>query len=173
MKTTKALFIGISLFATTTMWSQTNLKINLTDNTSNEIDFNTVQNITFPTGFVSINKVGGGYDYLDITTIKSIFVNETVTAINTKNSATFFENMYAFPNPMEAVSTVSFELKEASKIKIEVLNADGTLVSSTEMNGQVGENKSEIYNSQNLSDGTYLLKISNLSTVETIKLIKF
>jgi hypothetical protein len=172
MKKVNLIVLGLGLFATSSAWSQTELTINQWSG-STTIDLATVQNFTFEyDGYMTVNKIGAGSEYFDLQLITNLKI-ETVTGVDAQLFQNSFAGAMAFPNPIQESTKVSFDLAEASNIKIELLKADGSVVSVSEMDGLAGKNTSEVIGTENLSAGTYFVKISNSKSVETIKLIKF
>ncbi|MEO6304069.1 MAG: T9SS type A sorting domain-containing protein [Bacteroidia bacterium] len=90
----------------------------------------------------------------------------TVTGI--KEEETIINGFHIFPNPASSVFTIKFYLENEQPIKIELLDVLGRPISLLyNENSNKGDNELTV-NKQNLSSGTYFIKINNRTGFSTI-----
>jgi hypothetical protein len=93
-------------------------------------------------------------------------ITELETLVNSKVKF----NMY--PNPVENNTNISYELTKSSEVEIVVYNRDGKLI-ETIFKGFNAEGDHLIeYNSNQLSNGLYFIKISTNQSTETLSFAK-
>jgi Zn-dependent metalloprotease len=92
-----------------------------------------------------------------------------LTDVDEFESLSFFSNSY--PNPFSNELNVSFESDKPEDFHIEVFNLYGQRVSEFEGTSQQGINNSTI-NTNNLSEGTYFVRISAGAKMKTEKVVK-
>lgn len=81
-----------------------------------------------------------------------------------------FASVSIYPNPANATSAISFNLKKSSVVKTEVFNQVGQkVIDMSSGNLPSGENKIQL-NTTKLNDGIYFLKISNTDHSSVVKL---
>jgi hypothetical protein len=84
----------------------------------------------------------------------------------------FQPNVKLYPNPVNDQATLEFELENASDATIQIFNLNGQVVREiNKQNMMVGKNKVAI-DAQDLPKGTYIVRLTAGSTIETTKFIK-
>ena len=82
-------------------------------------------------------------------------------------------NVSIFPNPVVNQATVSFELKESGNVSYQVFDMSGRMVMNQNM-GRVAEGEHQItINAENLSAGSYILRLSQGAKNETVKFMVY
>ena len=164
------LTLGLSLFATGNVFSQSNLVINMIDGTPYSYDINTVQNLTFPSGILRVNKINASQVDLLMSDIDNVVVSKVVT--NLLKETTNVTDFTTYPNPFVENLHVACNLTSPEVVSIAIFKTDGTLVFTTSLEGVEGVNAFEIPQAAALVAGTYLIRIASSNKVETLKLIK-
>ncbi len=75
-----------------------------------------------------------------------------------------------FPNPASNSVNVSLKLNQAGNVNIEVLNALGQVISSSKINGQLGENVINV-DLNDAAPGVYFVKVKTATSESTKKLV--
>lgn len=75
-----------------------------------------------------------------------------------------------YPNPVNDVANVKFELTEHSDVNINVYSISGAIVYSNTYNGTKGDNNLTI-NTSSYKSGTYFVKVSTENSNEVVKMI--
>ncbi|MBU0475774.1 MAG: T9SS type A sorting domain-containing protein [Bacteroidetes bacterium] len=131
-----------------------------------------VQEIT-PSIVLDLTKVGGdiysvpGYQKMSISEIKTD-VDENKVLLSEYN----LEQNY--PNPFNPSTTVSYNIPENSKVKIEIYNALGQKIDELVNSNQNGGKYSVTWNATGLTSGIYFAKLNatSLKTSETFFEVK-
>lgn len=133
---------------------------------------------TFTTAYTVSNNVATD----GITPVDNYYANAVVThnfptsacgaTITTGINANRTEasQSVVYPNPAHNNITVLINLTQAKDVNVDVYNAIGQVVSSTKVNGQMGDNSINV-NLNNANTGVYFVKIKAGSSESTKKLI--
>ncbi|HXC05343.1 MAG TPA: T9SS type A sorting domain-containing protein [Bacteroidia bacterium] len=70
------------------------------------------------------------------------------------------EGLTIYPNPSNGVATISFQLKEEAKVKMELYNALGELIRSTEKGTLPAGENNMILSGSDLSEGIYFIRLT-------------
>jgi len=76
-----------------------------------------------------------------------------------------------FPNPFNPTATLSYSLKEAGTVKLEIFNLRGQLVKETEIQHPRAGNYSYLWNAEKLGSGMYFVRFTSGSFVQMKKAI--
>ncbi|MFT3932608.1 MAG: T9SS type A sorting domain-containing protein [Chitinophagaceae bacterium] len=115
-------------------------------------------------------SIGSDFYRLKVTDLDGKFFYSDVVTIELKTSQNMvYQNM---PNPFSGSTTIRYDLKKASFVKIVVFNEVGAQVAVL-VNGQndLGSNRVQ-WNAQNLPAGNYFCTINIGDEVKTLKMIK-
>lgn len=88
----------------------------------------------------------------------SIITNITSIGINENETEDF--NLLVYPNPISNQVTLSYQLYKSSIATIELFDVVGNKISTLSLSKSVGKHQT-IINTENLSKGTYLIKLSS------------
>ena len=82
-------------------------------------------------------------------------------------------NVSVYPNPVSSQATVSFELKESGNVSYQVFDMTGRMVMNQNM-GRIAEGEHQItINAENLSAGSYILRLSQGARTNTVKFMVY
>ena len=88
------------------------------------------------------------------------------------NSSTSLSQYKVSPNPINQFMSLSFTLKAAEKVTIEISDCIGNVIYREEVAGRAGINQIQI-NTSSFAKGIYLIKLMNSSTINSaMKIIK-
>jgi hypothetical protein len=92
-------------------------------------------------------------------------INETPMASNV--------NVSIYPNPVSSQATISFELNEGSNVSYQVFDMTGRMVMNQNM-GRLAEGEHTIsINAENLSSGSYILRLSQGAKTNAVKFMVY
>ena len=78
-----------------------------------------------------------------------------------------------YPNPVSSQATLSFELKESSNVSYQVFDMTGRMVMSQNM-GRFAEGEHQVnFNAENLSTGSYILRLSQGANESCVKFLVY
>src|SRR5262249_34367765 len=80
-------------------------------------------------------------------------------------------SLSVFPNPSSSSSTISFSLPQQQKVSVTIFDVSGKLVKSFPETDYSGGEHRLTWNAENLSSGSYVLRMETLKSVETRKLV--
>ena len=140
--------------------------------------------LTVPIGYHSVTASAVGYDSL---TVDDVIVNHNLaTTVNFILKETPNEDDYLpvlatalngnYPNPFNPETTISYSLKEAGRVKLEVYNIKGQLVRSLVDEVQATGHYKLVFNAKDdrgrsIASGVYMLKMSAPGYKKTTKMI--
>lgn len=81
-------------------------------------------------------------------------------------------SMNIFPNPLSSISMLVFNLKQVSKVEIDIYNINGQLVSSILKSSLTAGNHKVAINATNLTNGLYILRTTANNTTQYLKIVK-
>ncbi|UKN01725.1 T9SS type A sorting domain-containing protein [Paracrocinitomix mangrovi] len=85
----------------------------------------------------------------------------------------FTSNIKVYPNPMRDQGTIAFELENSSNVEVKIFNLSGQVVRTiNETNVAAGQNKIE-FGVEDLPSGSYIIRLTAGTMVETNKFIKY
>jgi len=94
----------------------------------------------------------------------------TGSVIGIENHESFVTNMVVFPNPSKETINVNLNLKSSQKVSIELTDITGKLILTKDAGTLTGESKQTL-NVNNISKGTYLVRVITESGIEVRKII--
>jgi hypothetical protein len=111
-------------------------------------------------------------------TIDSLKANQSITFISTTQVGIFSMNnlpedvtLYSnFPNPFNPGTTIQYEINASMKIKIQVYNSLGILISTLYDGYQLSGLHKVQFDAQNLASGTYFVKLLTSNGIRTISI---
>ena len=95
-----------------------------------------------------------------------VVLNEDM--VNIKNQNTL-KSIIAYPNPSNGKITLLLDNKISENIKIQILNINGQVLETSNIEANLGVNEIDL-NLSNYSNGLYFVKVSSGSSSKTIKL---
>jgi hypothetical protein len=139
---------------------------------SNAIDITAVPDSGYKfTGWNSANSSGYGYKNVLLkgdSSYTAYFDYDPYYAVKTKN---INSNIKVFPNPARESATIQIEINKVSHLNVEVYSPDGRRVTSIFNGTATSGFHNYIWNCNNLTNGVYILKVSSLNEISTLKLI--
>ena len=82
-------------------------------------------------------------------------------------------NVSLYPNPVSSQATLSFELKESGNVSYQVFDMTGRMVMNQNM-GRMNQGSHQVsVNAENLSSGSYILRLSQGAKNETVKFMVY
>jgi hypothetical protein len=117
-------------------------------------------------GFVYLGTFGRGF-YMSTDLFTAIDEND----FSESDGNSFVSNLNVYPNPVNNVGTVAFDLKQNSKAKIKIYNLSGSLVKTIEIGSKTKGSHKEQFNASSLSVGSYILSLETGSERSVAKFI--
>jgi hypothetical protein len=78
-----------------------------------------------------------------------------------------------YPNPVSSQATLSFELSESCNVSYQVFDMTGRMVMSQNM-GRFAEGEHQVnLNAENLSTGSYILRLSQGANTSCVKFLVY
>ena len=91
----------------------------------------------------------------------------------TENPSVANVNVSLYPNPVSSQATLSFELKESGNVSYQVFDMTGRMVMNQNM-GRMNQGSHQVsVNAENLSSGSYILRLSQGAKNETVKFMVY
>ena len=91
----------------------------------------------------------------------------------TENSTDDNVNVSMYPNPVSSQATVSFDLKESCNVSYQVFDLTGRMVMNQNM-GRMTEGEHQInLNVENLSSGSYILRLNQGAKNNSVKFMVY
>jgi len=94
-----------------------------------------------------------------------------LTASSTNETVERVTGLRAFPNPVSEQLTMEFDARSQEVYRISILTLDGREVQSAAAQMHVGRNQTT-FDTRNLEEGMYLLRLQTGSEVRTLKFVK-
>ena len=136
-----------------------------TVNHTDEGDFVTEYPGVHNTGIIYAATYGRGIFRCENYKISGTGVNDNPTAENV--------NVSMYPNPVRSQATLSFELKNSDNVSYQVFDMTGRMVMNQNM-GRMNEGSHQVtINAENLSAGSYILRLSQGAQNETVKFLVY
>ena len=103
-----------------------------------------------------------------------IVKKDSTSVISGVKNNTNVENLLVYPNPFRGSLMVEFNAKDIQQTSITIQNITGQLIVETIWQGRsnIGKNKIELNNLQNLPDGEYILSIKQNNEIVSEKVVK-
>lgn len=90
-----------------------------------------------------------------------------------ENSSDDNVNLSMYPNPVSSQATLSFNLKESCNVSYQVFDMTGRMVMNQNM-GRMSEGEQQInINAENLSSGSYILRLNQGATNNSVKFMVY
>ena len=138
----------------------------ITVNHTDEGDFETVYPGVFNTGIIYAATYGRGIFRCENYKKEFHSVPETPSVDNNVNV-----NIY--PNPVSSQAMVSFELTESCNVSYQVFDMTGRMVMNQSV-GRLAEGQHQVnVNAENLSAGSYILRLSQGAKTSTVKFLVY
>ncbi|CAN5537606.1 hypothetical protein BH10BAC1_BH10BAC1_01160 [soil metagenome] len=122
------------------------------------------------TGVVTTNTYSSSGSYYACVTLTDAFNSCTVnycdsvitniTGIGIKENENDLFGLIAFPNPTQNQLTIEYSLNKSSNVRVELLDLIGNKISEQTISQSAGKHQTNI-NTENLSKGAYLIKLSS------------
>ena len=97
------------------------------------------------------------------------FTIKNLIGTNVTNSSIAYYTLQNYPNPFNPSTTIVYSLENESLVKIEVYDVIGRLTSTLVNEIQARGNYRTIFNASNLTNGMYIIKYTNNTSVKYIK----
>ena len=137
----------------------------VTVNHTDEGDFETVYPGVKNTGIIYAATYGRGIFRCENYKKDFASVPETPSVSNV--------NVSIYPNPVSSQATVSFELMESGNVSYQVFDMTGRMVMNQNM-GRLAEGKHQVnVNAENLSSGSYILRLSQGAKTDVVKFMVY
>lgn len=125
----------------------------------------------------SLELEDGKYFWNVISKLDKIIYKDTAVNEFIINSKSVIENgeeisLKTYPNPLQNEFYVDFINKYDRITKINIYSFDGILIDSIITNNKLNSNQKVLFNTKNLSNGTFILQIENGNKIISSKLIK-
>ena len=137
----------------------------ITVNHTEEGDFYTEYPGVKNTGIIYAATYGRGVFRCENYKISGTGVHENPSVANV--------NVSMYPNPVSSQATLSFELKESVNVSYQVFDMTGRMVMNQNM-GRMNQGSHQVsVNAENLSSGSYILRLSQGAKNETVKFMVY
>lgn len=120
-------------------------------------------------GIQVVNKWIPSYGLAQIQYAYSLHVRDNTLS---ENEQTKQYDMYIYPNPTDEQLTISIDLENASDLRLEVYDMQGSLVASPELGHRAAGNHSFVINTYHLNRGVYIIRLYEGNNVITKKFIR-
>lgn len=144
-----------------------NMYVRENNNTQTAYPIVGIEKITFSTGDVNIHQTAGNMVNYEMDSVR--YIAFQVYTVGVSDFSEQNDRITLYPNPVENYFNIRLEADVAQSCVIEIFTIEGRLVYSEK--SELSNNTHRI-NVANLSQGTYLCKISNHKKVSTTKFIK-
>ena len=84
----------------------------------------------------------------------------------------FIPNINVYPNPLSDVGNLQFSIEENSDVYLQIFNLSGQLVDEVSQSNMTAGNNTLTFDTNSLPKGTYIIRLTAGSMVETTKFIK-
>lgn len=84
----------------------------------------------------------------------------------------FIPNINVYPNPLQDQGNIAFSLESDSDVTVQIFNLNGQLVRDIKKNNMAAGNNTIQFGADDLSKGTYIIRLTAGDRVETSKFIK-
>ena len=91
----------------------------------------------------------------------------------TENPTVDNVNVSMYPNPVRSQATLSFELKNSNNVSYQVFDMTGRMVMNQNMGNMSAGSHQVTINAENLSAGSYILRLSQGAKNETVKFLVY
>ena len=91
----------------------------------------------------------------------------------TENPTVGNVNVNMYPNPVRSQATLSFELKNSDNVSYQVFDMTGRMVMNQNMGNMSAGSHQVTINAENLSTGSYILRLSQGANNETVKFMVY
>jgi len=140
------------------------LKINKSDNSCQESEIVNINSLSFTNinenDKLKIYKSDGTPLYISLSNIRDITFSGTGIEKTEFFKKLGIELVSNYPNPFNNATNLNFTTKLAGKVKVEVFNQTGQLV-TTLYNGELSSGKHSIpWIAEDISTGTYIFRVS-------------
>lgn len=120
-------------------------------------------------GIQVVNKWIPSYGLAQIQYAYSLHVRDNTLG---ENEQTKQYDMNIYPNPTDEQLTISIDLENASDMRLEVYDMQGSLVASPELGHRAAGNHSFVINTYHLNRGVYIIRLYEGNNVITKKFIR-
>ena len=79
--------------------------------------------------------------------------------------------VYIYPNPANDVVNVGFVSKEDQDVTVNIIGANGALVSTQTVIGKAGQSNTVTFNTEALSSGIYMLQLVGVNSTLTQRVV--
>ena len=163
----RKILLTLSLIIVFGLYSQSLLRINHNDSTSQNYSVSRINNLTFSNveGFqLRISKSDSTYLLYNLDKISNITFTADSTGIETQNFLTKLgiSLLGNYPNPFNPVTTINFNISSSGHTKVEIYNQNGQKITTLYDGLLPSGNHSLKWNAHenSSSSGTYFVRVS-------------
>ncbi|MDP3557746.1 MAG: T9SS type A sorting domain-containing protein [Bacteroidota bacterium] len=132
------------------------------------INFTYLSSVVPDSCIIELRASGSAPTVNDYLWVDNLAFSGSVTGI--ENHESFVTNMVVFPNPSSETINVNLNLKSSQKVSIELTDINGKLILTKDAGTLTGESKQTL-NVNNISKGTYLVRVITESGIEVRKIV--
>src|SRR5690606_9095385 len=88
-----------------------------------------------------------------------LFTSVNENNFDDKKNKTFSTNLSVYPNPINNVGTISFDLNENANSKVNIYNLSGSLVKTIDLGTKTEGNHKVKFDASSLSIGSYIVSL--------------
>lgn len=132
------------------------------------INFTYLSSVVPDSCIIELRASGSAPTVNDYLWVDNLAFSGSVTGI--ENHESFVTNMVVFPNPSSETINVNLNLKSSQKVNIELTDINGKLILTKDAGTLTGESKQTL-NVNNISKGTYLVRVITESGIEVRKIV--
>lgn len=132
------------------------------------INFTYLSSVVPDSCIIELRASGSAPTVNDYLWVDNLAFSGSVTGI--ENHDSFVSNMVVFPNPSSETINVNLNLKSSQKVSIELTDITGKLILSKDAGTLTGESKQTL-NVNDISKGTYLVRVITESGIEVRKIV--
>lgn len=132
------------------------------------INFTYLSSVVPDSCIIELRASGSAPTVNDYLWVDNLAFSGSVTGI--ENHESFVSNMIVFPNPSSETINVNLNLKSSQKVSVELTDINGKLILTKDAGTLTGESKQTL-NVNNISKGTYLVRVVTESGIEVRKIV--
>lgn len=164
----KLSIVILLFFGSISLKSQNSLYVKETSNIQTIYGLSNVQKLTFNTGDMTVNEIGGNTDIYSLSGIRYLSFSDFTADISVNKE---FTNVQLFPNPAREEINICLNSHEAVNLTIEIISIQGKILIRQVVNRIKGTTNHNI-NISDIPDGLYLCRLHYVNQYENIKFIK-
>jgi hypothetical protein len=170
-KSKPLVLLGLAILMGTISFAQS-INFNYTDGTNASYNLEDVRKITFEADVMNLYLWDGSLYAWNVSTIGYYQYDETsVNVQDWLNNANTWE-FQVYPNPTSTSLNVRFKLTQADEISIVLVDMQGKLMLEKKLGNKASGEYLEILNLNDITQGTYVCRISGKQQTITKQVIK-